>query len=49
VKKQQVNDKVVRRLQTDQLMFRMAALLQEQYRGVYADLKGINNKYIEEW
>lgn len=49
VKKQQVNDKVVRRLQTDQLMFRMAALLPEQYRGVYADLKGINNKYIEEW
>ena len=31
---------------TDQIMVRMASMLPERYRGAYADMKIISDKYI---
>lgn len=38
----------IRKELTDQLMYRMAQLLPEEYRGVYSEINKINNKYIED-
>jgi len=34
---------------TDQVMTRMASMLPERYRGAYADLKIISDKYIRDY
>ncbi|MCF7794223.1 MAG: 1-acyl-sn-glycerol-3-phosphate acyltransferase [Candidatus Cloacimonetes bacterium] len=48
IKKVKSTDKSIRHKQVDQLMFRMAELLPEKYRGNYKDIDKINNKYVEE-
>lgn len=38
----------LRQNMVDQLMYRMAGLLPEKYRGVYAEIEKINNKFMED-
>jgi 1-acyl-sn-glycerol-3-phosphate acyltransferase len=43
------NDKITREMRqemVDQMMYRLAALLPEHYRGEYADIDNMNDKYI---
>jgi 1-acyl-sn-glycerol-3-phosphate acyltransferase len=38
----------IRRDMVDQLMYRMAKLLPEKYRGVYSEISKINNEFVED-
>ena len=48
LKKPKLVNHHIRGKMVDQLMYRMASLLPEKYRGEYADLSRIKNKYIED-
>ncbi|MDO9577405.1 MAG: lysophospholipid acyltransferase family protein [Candidatus Cloacimonadales bacterium] len=48
LKKPKLINHLIRRKMVDQLMYRMARLLPEYYRGVYDDIGKINNKYVED-
>jgi 1-acyl-sn-glycerol-3-phosphate acyltransferase len=48
LKKPKLVNKLIRKKMVDQLMYRMAKLLPEQYRGEYSNIEKINNKYVED-
>jgi len=42
------NDQEIRQELADQLLYRMARLLPQEYRGVYSNIEKINNEYIDD-